>query len=433
MTITFNTFWFERAVDLIKILVIFGVCVGSVPAMVLLERKLMAWIQQRSGPNRVSIPWFGGKMLFQGNKVLGGLLQTLMDGIKLILKEDIVPTAAVKPLHTIAPLFNIIPAIVLLSILPFGPEVLFKVADFSLLGLTLDLPEYPAGFAMPIGIANPEIGILFYMAVAGISVYGIVLAGWSSNSKYSLLGGIRSTAQMLSYELALGLSILGLLLIAGTLDLRTIIEQQDAGFWTWHVCSQPIGFLLFMTAGFAETNRLPFDLPEGESELGGGFHTEYSSMKFAMFFMAEYMNMLVFSVILSTLFLGGFHWPLPAIDTLFGMLAPGTWLHGLWGCAAMGLKVFLMVSFMIFIRSTWPRFRYDQLMDIGWKLMLPWALVNLVLTAGILVWGPSTAGRQTTDPLPLGLTAVLFVIGAIQLLVVDRGLTVRKKRLLASC
>jgi NADH-quinone oxidoreductase subunit H len=411
MEIVFTHFWFERAIDLLKILVIFGIAVGGVPMMVLWERKLMAYVQHRVGPDRVG-PW--------------GLLQTLMDGVKLMLKEDVVPLSADRTLHTLAPLLNVIPAIVLLSILPIGPIVDFNPSswNFSLLGLSVAFPDM--AFAMPIGIANPEIGILFYMAVAGISVYGIVLAGWSSNSKYSLLGGIRSTAQMLSYELALGLSILGLLLIAGTLDLREIIGQQDAGIWKWHVWSQPVGFLLFLTAGFAETNRLPFDLPEGESELGGGFHTEYSSMKFALFFMAEYMNMLIFSVILATLFLGGFHAPHPAL-----MLGdPGSWLYGLSGFLWLVAKFFVMLSFMIFIRSTWPRFRYDQLMDVGWKLMLPLALVNLTLTALAIVVGPkSTQGLA----LPGGLVAILFVGGVVQIAAVDYYLTIRKKRLLASC
>lgn len=415
-TIEFTPFWFERLVDLVMILIVFTIGLLSVPFMVYWERKLMARVQHRVGPNRVG-PF--------------GLLQTIVDGIKLLLKEDIVPEGADRALHTIAPLINIIPAIVLLAILPFGPVIEFQPADFSftLAGVSVVFPTYAGGFQLPLGVADTNLGILFYMAITGVAVYGIVLAGWSSNSKYSLLGGIRSTAQMISYELALGLSILGLLLITGTLDLRTIIGQQSGGFWTWHIVSQPVGFLLFMTAGFAETNRLPFDLPEGESELGGGFHTEYSSMKFAMFFMAEYMNMLIFSTILITLFLGGFHAPIPALM----IFEPGTIGYGLMGVFWMGLKIFLMISFMIFIRSTWPRFRYDQLMNLGWKLMLPVALINLVGTAAVFAFfGGSMADHAVRLPLPLTVIGCLFIFGMIELFLVDAWMNRYKKRLLAS-
>jgi NADH-quinone oxidoreductase subunit H len=409
MNVTFTPFWFELLVTVVKVLAIFGASLTAVPFMVLWERKLGAYIQQRVGPDRVG-PW--------------GLLQTMVDGGKLFLKEDIVPSGAEHPLHMAAPFINLTAAILVLSILPFGPTIQFQPSAFSfhLGGFGVTLPNYPGGFSTPIGIADLSIGVLFYMAVTGVAIYGIVLAGWSSNSKYALLGGIRATAQMISYELVVGLSILGVLLIGGTLDLRQIAQAQAGGFWNWNCVSQPMGFLLFMTAGFAEANRLPFDLPEGEGELGGGYHTEYSSMKFSMFFMAEYINMLIFSTILSTLFLGGFNAPLPFL--MLGAICGLFWI-----CA----KIAFLVSFMIFIRFTWPRFRYDQLMNLGWKLMLPLALVNFMVTAGVLAFsGPSTGPAAAKAS--MGAISILFVVGVLQVAVVDCFLTIRKKRKVApSC
>lgn len=384
----------ETIIYAIKILVIFGGVLGAVPFMVLLERKLLARIQQRSGPNRVG-PW--------------GLLQTIVDGIKLFLKEDIRPHSVDPVLHTLAPLLTVGPAIFVLAIIPIGPIIKFMF--------------FGNEYTVPLSIADLEIGLLFYLAVTGVAVYGIVMAGWASNNKYSLMGGIRSSAQMISYEIVMGLSLVGILLIAGTFDLRGLIDQQAGGFWHWNVVNQPVAFFLFMVAGFAETNRLPFDLPEGESELGGGFHTEYSSMKFAMFFMAEYMNMFTFSAILATLFLGGFHSPIASPFAEFGVL------NALWGVAWFAAKVIAMISFMIFIRGTLPRFRYDQLMDIGWKLMLPVALVNLVVTAGIVAFGPPREAMG--DPVSGTVALALFIAGVVQIIIVDRILTLRRKRVLS--
>lgn len=391
----------KLAIDLIKILVIFGAVLSSVPFMVLLERILLARIQHRAGPNRVGPP-------FLRNTLFGGIAQTMVDGIKLFLKEELTPASADKVIYALAPLLTIVPAIFVLSVIPIGP-----VIHFTFLGQAL---------VVPLSITDLDIGILFYLAVTGVGVYGIVLAGWSSNSKYSLLGGIRSSAQMLSYEISLGLAIVGVLLIAGSFDLRVLLDRQQGWFWNWNVFKQPVGFALFMIAGFAETNRLPFDLPEGESELGGGFHTEYSSMKFAMFFMSEYMNMFTFSAILTTLFLGGFQAPVPSPFADFGVA------NAIWGVAWFSLKIFLMVCFMIFIRGTWPRFRYDQLMDLGWKLMLPAALINLMMTATIAVFAPA----RVAGPLPDGpaLTLALFLAGLAQLFLYDRILTARRKRVL---
>lgn len=411
MTLEFNEFWFTTLLSVVKILAVFAAVLTSVPFMVLLERKLIGFIQQRPGPNRVG-PW--------------GILQTFVDGIKLFLKEDIQPTNAERPLHLLAPLLTVVPAIFILSILPLGPMIDFNPAalSFSLPGLSVNFPDIP-GYSTAIGITDlDEIGILFYLAVTGVAVYGIVLAGWASNSKYSLIGGIRSSAQMLSYELPLGLSLLGVLLIAGTLQLRGLIDMQSGGFWTWNMIAQPVGFVLFLLSGFAETNRLPFDLPEGESELGAGFHTEYSSMKFAMFFMAEYMNMFTFAAIFTTLFLGGFHPPLPL---LYLGAAEGSLLYGAIGLGWFSVKIFLLTCFFVFIRGTLPRFRYDQLMDLGWKIMLPLAFINLILTAGVLAFSPLQLEGPILDP---GVLVVLFAIGIAQLIVVDWVLTQRKKRII---
>ncbi len=417
MTITISQTVIEVLLAALKILIVFHGLLIAVPFMVLWERKLIARMQQRPGPNRVG-PF--------------GLLQTIVDGAKLFLKEELRPTVAESGLHWLAPLLTVVPAIVVLAIVPIGPAVMLHPVDWGftvpLIGLTIAFDS--AELIMPLGITDLEIGILFYLAITSIGVYGIVLAGWASNSKYSLLGGIRSSAQMLSYELALGLSLVGVLLIAGTFELRTIIGQQDGGFWNWHIWNQPVGFCLFLVAGFAETNRLPFDLPEGEGELGSGFHTEYSSMKFALFFQAEYMNMFTFSAILTTLFLGGYHGPFPSPFAELGAL------NALWGVFWFLVKIFLLITFMIVVRGTLPRFRYDQLMDLGWKVMFPMALINMMLTAGVLVFFSGEAGLTREDllahPVTAGLTMVLLVVGIAQIIFYDRILTIRKKRILGN-
>ena len=325
-------------ISAIKIAFVVGVALGAMPFVVLFERKLLGWIQVRPGPNRVG-PW--------------GLLQCIVDGIKLFFKEEIIPDQADKPLYLLAPALVVIPAFLVLAIIPFGPTL-------HVLGRDINM-----------SVTDLNIGILFFFAIASLGVYGIVIAGWSSNNKYSLLGAMRSSAQMLSYEISLGLSVVGVLLLAGTFDLRTIAEQQAGGFWHWYIFQQPLGFVLFLAAGFAETNRLPFDLPEAETELTGGYHTEYSSMKFAMFFISEYINIMTMSAIVTTLYLGGWTAPIE-----HGILPP--WLAGpLW----FGAKVFVLIFFFILIRGTWPRLRYDQLMAFGWKIVLPLALANIILTA----------------------------------------------------
>ncbi len=340
-------------IPLIKVVIVAGAMIVSVPFMVLIERKVLGYIQQRPGPNRVG-PW--------------GLLQTIVDGAKLLLKEDLIPPQAERAAFILAPILALVPAMLTMTIVPFAPPI-----DIEIAGKVRTIQ---------MGISDLPVGILLYFATASVGVYGVVLAGWSSNSKYSLLGGIRSTAQLLSYELALGLSLVGVLLIVGSFEMRTILASQtDYGILGWHVWRQPVGFFMFLIAGFAETNRLPFDLPEGETELGAGFHTEYSSLKWATFMMAEYMNILTFSAIMTTLFLGGYHGPIhvEGLPPFLAVLSGFFWFS---------VKVFAIFFFFIWTRGTLPRLRYDQLMDLGWKFLFPIALVNVVACSAILALDP---------------------------------------------
>jgi NADH-quinone oxidoreductase subunit H len=336
------------AIILIKIAVVMGLLLLAVAYMTWLERKVIADIQVRIGPDRVG-PF--------------GLLQPIADGIKLMLKEDLIPAQVDRVLYLLAPSLSIIPALIAFSVIPFGSST-------TLFGL---LPA-----PVSLRITDIDVGILFVFGVSSLGVYGIVLAGWASNNKYSLLGGLRSSAQMISYELSMGLSVVGVVLLAGSLSLVDIVGAQQGVSWllgifpipNWFVFWQPLGFLLFFTCALAETNRAPFDLPEAETELVAGFHTEYSSMKFAMFFMAEYANMITASAVATTLFLGGW----------LGPIAPSpVWFLG---------KVFVLLFVFIWFRATLPRFRYDQLMSFGWKRLLPLALLNVGVTAlSAALWG----------------------------------------------
>ncbi len=328
-------------VMLVKIVVVFGVLLLTVAYMTWIERKVIADIQVRLGPTRVG-PY--------------GLLQPIADGIKLMFKEDLIPNQVDRAIFLLAPSLSIIPAFIAFAVIPFGETT-------TLFGL-LKTP-------VPLRITDIDVGVLFVFGVASLGVYGIVLAGWSSNNKYSLLGGLRSSAQLISYELSMGLSVVGVLLLAGSLSLVEIVRAQAGLSWwlgilpvpNWFVFSQPLGFCIYFCCALAETNRAPFDLPEAETELVAGFHTEYSSMKFAMFFMAEYANMITVAALATTMFLGGW----------LGPIAPSpVWFVG---------KVFLLLFFFIWIRATLPRFRYDQLMSFGWKRLLPLALLNTVVTA----------------------------------------------------
>lgn len=314
---------------LFKICLVVGLLLLAVAYLTWVERKVIGDIQVRFGPSRVG-PF--------------GLLQPIADGIKLMFKEDVVPANADRLIFFLAPALSFVPALIVFAVIPFGPS--FVITDVN-------------------------IGLLYVFAVASLGVYGIVLAGWSSNSKYSLLGGLRSSAQMVSYELGLGLSVLGVVMMTGSLSLVDIVEAQK-GTWLgilprWNIFPQFLGFVIFLISSNAELNRAPFDLPEAETELVAGFHTEYSSMKFALFFMAEYANMIAAAALATTLFLGGWRGPL---------LPPVIWFL---------LKVFAFIFLFIWLRATLPRFRYDQLMGFGWKVLLPLALANVMFTAAAIL------------------------------------------------
>lgn len=332
-------------ITLAKIVIVFGIVLFTVAELVYTERKISAWIQNRIGPNRVG--W-------------RGLLQPYADVIKLLLKEDIVPVAANRFIHTLAPIISIVVAMSTLAVVPFAG------ASFTLFDREITLV-----------IADVNIGILYILALTSMGVYGLTLSGWSSNNKYSLLGGLRSSAQMISYELAMGLSVIGVVMVAGSLQLTKIVEHQSG--WMWNVVLQPVGFITFVVASFAETNRAPFDLPEAEPELVGGYHTEYSSFKFALFFLAEYANMITASAVITTLYLGG--WQIPYLE----LLNLPVWANVIAQLLAFVLKVAFMLFVFQWVRWTVPRFRYDQLMDLGWKVMLPIALANVVVTAAVLL------------------------------------------------
>ncbi len=331
-------------ITLIKIVAILSVFLLSVAYSVYFERKIASWAQNRVGPNRVG--W-------------NGLLQPFADVFKLLLKEDIVPEASNKPLHTLAPFIALLVAFSTYAVIPFGPEV-------ELFGYKINLV-----------VADVNIGILYVLAFTSIAVYGITFAGWSSGSKYSLLGGIRSSAQMISYEVSMGFSVGGVILLAESLSPVKIVEAQHG--WMWNAIIQPIGFITFLVSSFAETNRLPFDLPEAEPELVGGYHTEYSSMKFAGFFLAEYANMIISSALITTLYLGG--WQNPLVDIFH--------IQGGWAVAmqvgAFMIKIALLLFFFIWVRWSLPRFRYDQLMNLGWKVMFPLALLNIIWVAVLIM------------------------------------------------
>ena len=320
-------------ISIIKVLVVLVVLLGIIAYVTLLERRLLGFFQSRLGPNRV------GPM---------GVLQPVADGLKLIFKEDIVPSNANKVIHTLAPVLVLVPALMIIGVVPFGGQI-------ELFGQKIDMV-----------ISDLNIGVLYLFAVAAIGIYGIVLAGWSSNNKYSLLGGLRSSAQMVSYEVSLGLSIVGILMIANSLSLVDIVKSQNHIF-NWFVFKQPLGFVIFMICALAESNRTPFDLPEAENELVAGFHTEYSGMKFGMFFVGEYGNMVNSSAIATTLFFGGWQGP---------VLPPVVWFL---------VKLVAFLFLFVWIRATLPRFRYDQLMKFSWGVLLPLALLNILLTGIALI------------------------------------------------
>ena len=322
---------------LVGIGVVFAFILFNAAYLTYAERKIIGHMQVRLGPMRTG--WHG-------------ILQPIADGLKLFFKEDIIPTQADKPVFILAPFMALIPAFAGFVIVPFGPEI-------TLFGKTF-----------PLYVTNLNIGVLFILALSGVGVYGILMAGWASNSKYSLLGGLRSAAQLISYEMAMGLAIVSVVLWSGSLSLVSIVNAQSH---FWFILVQPVAFFIFVVSMLAETNRAPFDLPEAETELVSGFHTEYSGMRFAFFFMAEYANMVIVSIMATVLFLGG--WQAP-----FGFLSfvpPVLWFL---------IKVYFLLFIFIWVRATLPRYRFDQLMHLGWKVFLPIGLVNVLVTALILLW-----------------------------------------------
>src|SRR5207248_6250571 len=339
------------AVSFAQILAEMGIVMFTVAVMTLAERKVLGWMQDRMGPMEVG-PY--------------GILQPLADGIKLFFKEDIVPAGANKAMFALAPMLTMVVSMIGFAVIPFGPDM-----TLNIYGLTIK----------PFVVADINIGILYILAIASIGAYGIILGGWASNSKYSLLGGLRAAAQVISYELNVGLALVGVLLLAGTLSLVEITEAQSGGFWHWFIFAPPFpqifAFVVYVISSVAETNRLPFDLPEAESELVAGFFTEYSGMRFAFFFMAEYANMILVSCIAAILFLGGWNAPAPFLQ-FNGSLANLAWASGVFWFT---VKVYFFLFLFFWLRATLPRLRYDQLMRFGWKVMLPIALGNILITS----------------------------------------------------
>jgi NADH-quinone oxidoreductase subunit H len=320
-------------ISLIKVALVIVVFLLLIAYLTWLERKLLGHFQVRLGPMRVGPH---------------GLLQPIADGVKLLFKEDIIPDNVNKFLYVLAPLLTFVPALIIIAVIPFGKSI-------ELFGYKIDMV-----------ISNFNMGILYVLAVASLGIYGIVFAGWSSNNKYSLMGGVRSTAQMISYEVSMGLSLIGVLMLAGSFSLVEIVAAQDK-IYNWFIIRQPLAFIIYLVCAIAEINRAPFDLPEAESELVAGFHTEYSSLKFAMFFLGEYGSMINVSALAVTIFLGGWHGP---------YLPPVIWFLG---------KMVVFLCFFIWLRATLPRFRYDQLMNFGWKVLLPLALLNIFITGVIVI------------------------------------------------
>ena len=353
----------EIAIKLLAISVAFVGILMIVAYTVLAERRILALIQGRLGPNRVGY---------------GGILQPFADLLKFILKEDIVPDKATRFVYFLAPIVAIVTALMTMIVYPFGPNISLSflgplVSWIPLVGQSLKdfVDVYLSNF--PLVIARFDVALLYVLGITSVGVYGIALAGWSSNNKYSLMGGLRAASQLISYELSLGLSLIGVILLSGTLDLYAIVEQQSG--WNglqWNIWRpdrvQFFGFIVYLISAIAETNRVPFDLPEAETELVAGFHTEYSAMKFALFFMAEYVNMLTVSMLATTLFLGGWNGPGVAAFPILGVF----YFLG---------KVIFFLFLYIWLRGTLPRFRFDQLMDFGWKFLLPAAILNIIFTA----------------------------------------------------
>jgi NADH-quinone oxidoreductase subunit H len=365
---------------ILKMVIIFTIYMVGIAMLTLAERKISAWIQDRHGPNRVGKGW----------------LQPAADGLKNFMKEETMPAGVNKPLFVLAPILSFIPALTAWCVIPFGAPIPTRWGRIDL--VVADLP----------------VGFLFILAVTSLGVYGIVLAGWSSNNKYALLGGLRSSAQMVSYEISMGMSTIPVLLLAGNVSLNTIINQQVWG--GWNVINLTVAFFIFLVSAFAETNRLPFDLPEAESELIAGYHTEYSAMKFSLFFIAEYGGMVTASALMATLFFGGWDVPFTARDNI----GPYSGWLSLLSIGIMLAKMLFFIFLFMWVRWTLPRFRYDQLMSLGWKFMLPVALVYIVLIAGVML-GLSAAGKRPGLMYAAILGSINIALVIILFVIMDRG------------
>lgn len=331
---------------IILMLAVFGLTMLVALYSTYAERKVAAFLQDRLGPNRAGP---------------GGILQPLADGIKMIMKEELIPVMSNRFLFVLGPGVAMICALMAGVVIPWGPDL--KLGDTT----------------YRLQLADPDFGILYVFAVVSIGVYGIMIGGWASNNKFSLMGALRASSQVISYELSMGLSIIALVMVSGTLSMREIVEQQH-GFH-WNIWYQPLGFLIFLVTAFAETNRTPFDLPECETELIGGFHTEYSSMKLGFYLFAEYINMFISSAVMAALYFGGYNYP--GMDSVAAAVSPV--LASLIGFVVFFIKIVLFIFFFMWVRWTLPRFRYDQLMNLGWKGLLPLALLNIFITAAVLL------------------------------------------------
>ena len=331
-------------IPLLQIVIVLNATLVAVTYMVLLERKVIAWAQSRLGPMRVG-PY--------------GILQPVADAVKLMIKEDITPVRADRWVFTAAPIISMVPALIVYAVIPFGPRITLF------------------GRSVPLYITDINVGLLYIVSVASVGVYGIILAGYASNSKYPLLASLRASAQLISYEVAVTLTLVSVILLAGSLSMVNIVNAQFNAR-VWFGFAQPVAFVIFLIGGLAETNRAPFDLPEAEQELTGGFHTEYSGMRFALFFLAEYANMIVVSSVATTLFLGGWLPPFPNTPALHFLYFVPSWAWFL-------IKSFVFLYVFIWVRATLPRYRYDQLMRLGWKVLIPLAIANLVVTGIVKV------------------------------------------------
>ena len=370
--------------SIVKIIAVFTVIMGGVALLTLAERRICAWMQDRLGPNRVGPQ---------------GLLQPAADGLKNLIKEETLPAQADKVLFLLAPAISFIPALLTFAVIPFAAPLPTPWGDVDMV------------------VANLPVGFLYILAFGSLGVYGIVLAGWSSNNKYSLLGGLRASAQMISYEIALGMSTVAVLLLAGNVTLTDVIAKQSPSLFMWNVFPLSLAFFIFLVAAFAETNRLPFDLPEAEAELIAGYHTEYSAMKFSMFYIAEYSNMVTASALMTTLFFGGFDIPFTQWDNT----PPWTVWKTLATLVVFGAKVLFFLFVYIWVRWTLPRFRYDQLMALGWKVMLPLALGYVTVLATVIWFLHDQLGWPYDTRFALTLLGVNVLLAIPLFFVLDRG------------